>query len=172
MLFVNLGPHCQICILACLLATVSSYFSRKLFISRWYSFAVELDHARIWGLCPSGWRWCSKDCHRSCCIIRALAFQESRRAKNTLNIWGKRKEWVYNILVFAATVYITFFPFSALLNLHLLLRGLFNFKYRTLCGPGKTTERSPNEMTPRLWERETPNADLGRLISYNYFLFC
>ena len=82
-------------------------------------FAVELEHARVKGLCPSGRRRCSKSRHSKCAIIRALAFEETRRAKNILNIWRNRKEWVHDILAFGATVYVLFFPFQGIAKLAL-----------------------------------------------------
>ena len=105
-------------------------------------FAVELEHARVKGLCPSGRRRCSKSRHSKCAILRALAFEETRRAKNILNIWRNRKEWVHDTLAFSATVYVLFFPFQGIAKLALGI-GLFKFKYLTQCGSGKTTERSP-----------------------------
>ena len=43
----------------------------------------------------------------------------------------------------------SFCHFRVLQNLHLVLGGLFKFKYLTQSGSGKTTERSPNRRTPR-----------------------
>lgn len=116
-------------VLAWLLATVPPLVSRKLSCYWVIRGALEVEHARVRELCPSGRRWYSKGGNRKYAIIKALTFRKVGVIKIPWISGGGRKGGCTTHLPFTATGYVLLCPFHGLANTcTLVLSGLFGIQ--------------------------------------------